>query len=36
MCNLFKTYWMGDFTPENNYSISKIEQILDDKPPYEK
>jgi hypothetical protein len=36
MCNLFKTYWVGDFTPEKNYSISKIEHLLDDKPPYEK
>jgi hypothetical protein len=36
MCNLFKTYWFGDFTPEKNYSISKIEQLLNDKPPYEK
>jgi hypothetical protein len=36
MCNLFKTYWFGDFTPEKNYSISKIEHLLNDKPPYEK
>jgi hypothetical protein len=36
MCNIFKTYWFGDFTPEKNYSISKIEQLLNDKPPYEK
>jgi hypothetical protein len=36
MCNLFKTHWVGDFTPERNYSISKIEQLLNDKPPYEK
>jgi hypothetical protein len=35
MCNLFKTFWIDDFTPERNYSISKIESILDIKAPYE-
>lgn len=35
MCNLFKTYWVNNFTPENNYSISNITQLLNDKAPYE-
>ena len=35
MCNLFKTYWESNFIPERNYSISKIEHLLDNKPPYE-
>jgi len=35
ICNLWKTFWDSNFIPHNNYSLSKIEQMLDDKPPYE-
>jgi len=35
IANIFKTYWVNNFTPELNQSISKIEQLLDVKAPYE-
>jgi len=35
IANIFKTYWINNFTPELNQSISKIEQLLDKKAPYE-
>jgi hypothetical protein len=34
IANIFKTYWYSNFTPELNQSISKIEQLLDETPPY--
>lgn len=34
VANAYKTFWYSDFTPEKNYSISNINQILEPNPPY--
>lgn len=35
ICNLFKTYWESNFIPERNYSISNMQQLLNETPPYD-
>lgn len=34
IANVFQRYWMSDFNPLQNESISNIEQLLDENPPY--